>query len=712
MKAPHKAVYMVGIGGMGMAPLAIFLRQAGVRVIGDDDNFQPRIQQLLIAAGVTLSRSVQDVDAVIRSSAVSQSHPSCLEAEASGLPVYLRGHYIAELARQLKLVAIAGSHGKTTTAAMLICCLKSLGMDFSYLNGGLFQDSTLPADFSASNDWLVAEIDESDGTIDAFVPAVTVLVNADWDHPDYYASARALQQTYRRLCQATTQAVVLPASCAEILPADASAKPVCVADAKGLNATNRLLAEAAANYLTGKTHTLDAFRGLHRRQERLYADASLEVISDYAHHPAEIAHLLEWVNAGDHDVTVVFQPHRYTRTQQFAEDFRQVLQATPNTLLMPIYAAGETPIEDVCSQQIVGDMSWPVCEGNALMNRLSVVFANPATCPRKQLLCFIGAGDIDHYAREFACGIAALRKFAATVSPDTVLRLAVPMANMTTLRLGGVARYYAEPGNTRDLVALMATCRNKEVDTFFVGRGSNLIVSDDGYNGMVLSLKQKGFCQIERLDTTRIRVGAGTRLKELCGFTAANGMTGFEFLEGIPGTIGGSLRMNAGAMGGWIFDLVESVDIVTADGELITIHASVFDVGYRYCAQLVDGVAVSAVMRSLGTSETKLIRQKIMEMAARRKASQPREPSAGCIFKNPTGDHAGRLIDAVGLKGTRVGGASVSEVHANFIVNKGGATCEDVLELINLVRERVSAQHKIELEPEALLVGRNWEDVL
>ncbi len=172
-------------------------------------------------------------------------------------------------------------------------------------------------------------------------------------------------------------------------------------------------------------------------------------------------------------------------------------------------------------------------------------------------------------------------------------------------------------------------------------------------------------------------------------------MAGLEFLSGIPGTIGGALRMNAGAMGGWMFDVVDEVMMMSLDGEVETLAKAAMHVDYRHCAELQQAIA-----RQIDTYKKK------------RQESQPRESSAGCIFKNPTGTSAGKLIDESGLKGERVGDAEVSAVHANFIINRGEATGADILELVRRVRARVRQVKGVDLQPEVLLYGKKWEDVL
>jgi len=300
---------------------------------------------------------------------------------------------------------------------------------------------------------------------------------------------------------------------------------------------------------------------------------------------------------------------------------------------------------------------------------------------------------------------------AARMDPETRLSFNEPLGPKTTFRVGGPAQFYAEPATTEDLRTLWLAAKTEGVDVFFLGRGSNVIVADSGFSGLVIRLQHRYWRELN-VDGDAIHARAGARLKQLCSTAANHGLAGFEFLEGIPGSVGGALRMNAGAMGGWMFDIVESVEWMTPDGVVHGTPRNAFHVGYRSCQELLEAIALGATLRPVGAGERAAIRKQIDSYATLRKASQPRDPSAGCIFKNPEGDHAGRIIDQLGLKGTRLGGAEVSTVHGNFIVNREEACCADVIELVRAIRARARAERGVELEPEVLLLGARWEDVL
>ena len=292
---------------------------------------------------------------------------------------------------------------------------------------------------------------------------------------------------------------------------------------------------------------------------------------------------------------------------------------------------------------------------------------------------------------------------AGCVSASTLIHSDEPLAKHTTLRIGGPADAFVEPANEGDLAALLKFCGGRQIPFFILGRGSNLLVLDGGFRGLVICLSQPDFSRIEII-RDRLRCGAGARLKNVAVEARRAGLCGLEFLEGIPGSVGGALRMNAGAMGGATFDVVESVRVMNFDGTVRELSARDMAVAYRGCATLKNCVALGATFHGRPDS-MESIAQRMSAYSQKRWNSQPAAPSAGCMFKNPPAVPAGRLIEELGLKGTRIGGARVSFEHGNFLVNDGNATASDVLELIGLVRSKAMSERGIELETDVEIVG-------
>ena len=757
------AVHCAGVGGMGLGPLAIYLAQRGFRVSGEDDGMVEAMQSQLVRAGVTITAPGEipaDCQLVVFSSAISPRHPARVTAQARGLPMVRRGELLAEVTRDCKLVAVCGSHGKTTTTAMLVSALQAAGFPAGYVLGGLFNAAAIPPARAGDNDWVVAEIDESDGTIGQFSPAITVAVNLDWDHPDHYRTAGELEATFRALFERTQQAVLVNSGCevsrriAATLPRPAltfgpsgdyrgavsvtspghseislsglfplaSAVVRAEGDFNLLNATAALAAARLMGADGLARQWLADFPGVRRRQAVLHAEGDFVVIEDYAHHPAEIRALLGSLRVRARGrLVVVFQPHRFSRTAQFKTEFAAALTLADAVYLIDVYGAGEASIAggttaDVCTEISRQAPALPVVYCAEAPDETLATLA--ADRRGDDLVVFVGAGDIDGMARVWLAGIAASKWDAAAevlraaISPATQVKREESLAAKTTMRLGGAARLYAEPASLGDLQALVQTAKASRLPVIVLGRGSNLVVPDEGVNGLVISLRQPAWENFEPQADGRVWVGAGLRLKNLCGLAAKAGLVGFEFLEGIPGNLGGALRMNAGAMGGWMFDVVEEVKLMTLEGEVRTLKKGEMHVDYRHCEELHQAIALGALLKPASQSEAAAIAMQIETYKEKRQKSQPREPSAGCIFKNPPNDSAGRLIDASGLKGERVGDAEVSPVHANFIVNRGNATSADVIALVRRVRARVEQAQGVKLEPEVLLYGKQWKDVL
>ena len=314
-----------------------------------------------------------------------------------------------------------------------------------------------------------------------------------------------------------------------------------------------------------------------------------------------------------------------------------------------------------------------------------------------------GAEAILEMPKQNRSGFA--EEIAVRVSPATVVRHDEPLAKHTTLRVGGRADVYVEPASEADLAAVVKLCGVRGVPFFVIGRGSNLLVRDGGFRGVVICLSHADFSKIE-FDDERLRCGAGAKLKNVAVEGRRHGLSGLEFLEGIPGSVGGALRMNAGAMGGATFDVVESVRLMDLDGNVREFEPGEMSVAYRGCATLKNHIALGAVFRGRRDSPES-IAQRMSAFSQKRWASQPAAPSAGCAFKNPPSILAGKLIDELGLKGARVGGAVVSREHGNFIVNDGNATARDVLELIALLQAKAKSERGIELQTEVEIIGED-----
>ena len=286
----------------------------------------------------------------------------------------------------------------------------------------------------------------------------------------------------------------------------------------------------------------------------------------------------------------------------------------------------------------------------------------------------------------------------------TDTRTKEPMKKHTTFQVGGPADYFITPGSTEELRAVLELCREEGIPFFILGHGSNLLVSDQGYRGAVIHIG-KAFSEI-RTEGTRVTAGAGAMLSRVAMKAWEEGLTGLEFASGIPGTLGGAMVMNAGAYGGEMVQVVKRATVLTKEGALRTLGLSELDMGYRKSCILPMGYVVLETEMELAFGDRARIRETMDDLSARRKEKQPLEfPSAGSTFKRPEGYFAGKLIMDAGLAGFSVGGACVSEKHCGFVVNRGGASAQDIMKLCREVRQRVRERFGVTLEMEVKTLG-------
>ncbi len=291
------------------------------------------------------------------------------------------------------------------------------------------------------------------------------------------------------------------------------------------------------------------------------------------------------------------------------------------------------------------------------------------------------------------------------VGEEAVVLKDEPLSRHTSFKIGGPAKYFIEPCSASDIKEIIVFCKAKNMPFTIIGNGSNLLVSDEGFKGVVICIAKR----MRGIKTygERIYAEAGALLSSIAREAGANSLTGFEFAGGIPGTLGGAVVMNAGAYGGEMVQVLESAEVLDKEGNLIILKNKELELGYRTSViPKKEYVVVAATLKLTKTDDPESIWAAMQELLAKRREKQPLEyPSAGSTFKRPEGYFAGKLIEDAGLKGFSVGGACVSEKHSGFLVNKGGATARDVLELIEHVKKTVFEKFGVELEPEVKMLG-------
>ena len=294
-------------------------------------------------------------------------------------------------------------------------------------------------------------------------------------------------------------------------------------------------------------------------------------------------------------------------------------------------------------------------------------------------------------------------KFCELLGKDKVL-FEEPMSSHTTFRIGGPAEVFLMPESYEQIRSALALGRGEGLPYFVLGNGSNLLVSDSGYRGVIIQM-DRNMGDIE-LKGTEIRACAGALLSSVAAAARKASLTGFEFAGGIPGTLGGAVVMNAGAYGGEMKDVLREVTVMTKEGDIRVIPSDRLELGYRTSIIKKAGYLVLEAVISLEKGDPQAIQEKTKELASKRTEKQPLDyPSAGSTFKRPEGYFAGKLIMDSGLRGFRVGGAQVSEKHCGFVINTGGATAKDVKELMDHVIRTVKEKYNITLEPEVKFLG-------
>lgn len=294
-------------------------------------------------------------------------------------------------------------------------------------------------------------------------------------------------------------------------------------------------------------------------------------------------------------------------------------------------------------------------------------------------------------------------KFRSIVGEEDVLT-DEPLSEHTTFEIGGPADLYVMPEDIDELRDVIDLCREKDLPFFVLGRGSDLLVSDEGYRGVIVGLAD-GLTGVD-VDEKEMTCEAGVTLKEAAEMACELGLTGLEFACGIPGTVGGACFMNAGAYDGCMADVIESVRVITPEGDVRQYGVDELVFGYRQSRIREEGLIVLSATFKLHHGDPEDIRAKMDDLTARREEKQPLDkPSAGSTFKRPEGYFAGKLISDAGLRGYQVGGAAVSTKHAGFVVNLGGATAADVRAVIEHVQDEVERQYGVRLEPEVRFLG-------
>ncbi len=751
-----RSIHIVGIGGAGMRAIARILLAMGHTVSGSDRSPSDHLDQLA-ALGATVhvgheASNLATADLLTRSTAVPDGNPEVAAALAQATPVYSRAEMLAAITAARPAILVAGTHGKTTTSSMLAVVLDHGDLEPSFVIGSDVRHFNTGARWGTS-DHFVVEADESDGTFLTLPGAHAIVTSLDPDHLEFYGSAERLAACFEAFVDDIegVTAVCIDDPDTEPLLGRDGVLTYGVAPNADLRIANIAIATNTTDFdvlwrgddlgrvsvgLPGHHNALNAagaltialalgvpfdtasaglaaFTGVARRFEVRGEHQAVRFVDDYAHLPAEVEAAVATAVAGPWNrVIAAYQPHRYSRTEALGATFATSFRGVDHLVLTDIYPSGEAPRDGV-SGRIVLDAVTTACPDLSVswQPTLADVADHLAAIVGPGDLCLtLGAGDLttvpdvvlDLLRRDSEVSVDWLVDVAAEIRESTI-RFNAPLGPHTTYRVGGAALALVEVGTAADLETVVANAVATATPILPLGKGSNLLVADRGYRGIAIMLTGE-FDSIE-VQGDSVTLGAAVSLPVAARRLASQGRRGFEWAVGVPGSIGGAVAMNAGGHGSDMAATITSVsgvDLVTGD----PFERSIDDLGfgYRHSSITANEMVLRATM-TLPEGDQSEAEEMLSEIVRWRRDNQPGGQNAGSVFTNPPGDSAGRLIDNAGLKGLRVGTASVSTKHANFIQADPNGRADDVYALMHRVMSSVEQDSGIVLRPETRLVG-------
>jgi len=747
-------IHMVGVCGVGMAGVARLLAARNYNVSGCDSSLN-ELADGLRSSGVAVYKghSEMHVDALsdnatlIVTPAVSPDEPELAAARARGLPVCFRGEVLASLISESFGIAICGTHGKTTTSCFAARLFQELGSDPGWCIGGYTAELGGVAS-PGDNQLLIVEADESDGTLQYYHPELTVVNNIDLDHLEHFDGEESLIECFQDVVGQTGRGVcvcrddkraynVVTRSGKKFLDfgfdedATLRAADVVVQEGassfvvffKGLkygrvelevggchNILNALGAAAAAlmydfkvedvlNMLPAACTQLPG-----RRFEELKSVDGVRFVADYAHHPAELKGALEMAAAcTPKRLVAVFQPHRYSRTCALGDQFPAAFDKVDELILLPVYAASESLIEggDICDLYAHFRQQLPDLKVSLASDLNQCWFYLKHSLKSGDLVLIAGAGDVINLRDALNDGFGSDKQGdferEIAVIDGACLSCYRSLSSCSAFPTAGSSRYWIEVENCLAIQAVVNLCRNHEIEWRVAGGGMNSWFSDCGFDGCLIRFKPGRMNELQVKDV-EVEAECGLRGPQLLDMLEQHGLAGLEFLEGVPGTLGGWLAMNAGAHGGEICDCVRKIDCIGYDGAIKSVSVDECGFGYRQCDLLKNAVALRCTL-GLERGDRESIKRQRRIFGAKRVNLQGVR-TAGSVFRNPLPESAGRLLDQAGCKGMRVGGAYVTAFHANIVAVDKEGTASDVVALIKKMRNRVFFKSRIDLKPE------------
>ena len=757
-------IHLVGIGGAGLSAIATLLLEKGHIVSGSDICESESLANLRDMGAVVYigheASNVRDADLVLASSAIDADNPELLEAREKNIQMIKRQDLIGDLMADKIGCAVAGSHGKTTTTALISFCLLECGLDPTFIVGGTLKNNRMNARYGRGEPFVV-EADEYAKMFLGLRPQVSIINSMDFDHPDCYDDQLELENTYwefvklipfdgqlivnqdderaKRIGDKARELGISVVTYAIHNDADWRAKNIQIKNGIGCrfllvnnddqicqnidtqlvgdhNVMNILASIAAIDFygidLQQVIDPLRRFAGVKRRFEIKGVEEGVVVVDDYAHHPTAIRSTLKAARMQfpDRKLWVVFQPHTYSRVNEFKLEIADSFEEADQVIITDIYGSRETNDSLTSSLQIV-----------ELMHHPNVTHMSSYDEIVKYLLSELVSGDIVitlNAGDGYMVGDQLLsmlsdksnfsdRHFGLLSNIGKTLKSNEIMSKYTSSRIGGVADFFVQVNTIDDLVEVVSYCWQSDIPVLVLGSGSNVLFSDSGFRGLVVHNMAKQIVFDESDSSIVVRVSSGTMLAALARTCINRGYGGLEWAVSVPGTVGGALFGNAGAHGADMSDNIVLADILQRGKGIKTWTIDDLGLDYRFSKlqEIDEDFVILEAQFELERVAVDILRLRANEFVAHRKNTQPPGATIGSMFKNPPGNHAGRLIEDAGLKGFRIGQAEISKVHANFFVNLGEATAMDVFGLIEHADNVVEEKFGVKLDLEIKLIG-------
>ena len=749
-----KNIFFVGIKGVAMANLAVMLTKMGKRAYGADIEEEFITDRLLEdnkikwSTGFERQSLPKNIDLMVYSAAHGGlSNPLMVEAKKRKVRSISQADLLGELMTGFRAkIAVAGCHGKTTTCSLLSYALNKLGAEPSYIVGVPFFTDYQGVDYQR-RDYFVVEADEYgvNPPVDKtpkflkLDPDWIIGTNVDFDHPDVYKNIEETKKAFIKFFDNKKVIVNVDdknlAQCFKTLESNRiltygfseKAKYQIVNWKAGKNGSTfeiknvgqfeialfgrHNVANSAAVVVqllqfgfkaNEIKKAIENFEGAERRFELIYQKNDTYLFDDYGHHPREIEATIQSAKERfpGRRIVVIFQPHTYSRTNFLLKEFRESLSLADLGFILPIFASARENKSQfkVASRDIVDDKKnlFYIESATRLIAELTPRFKNG------DVIFTMGAGDVYKLKNQIIQAIDRLTDYRLRIEKNKDL------SHFLTLRNHVKAEYFLEAATREDLVNAKRYSLKENLPLFILGGGSNLAITKEKLKGLVVKNNYRDLKVLkESKDSVVVSISSGYPVSLLIAKCLTNGWSGFEYHQGLPGTVGGAIYMNSKWTKPPVYfgdDLIYAY-LIDKKGKVKKVNRNYFKFAYDYSILQNTSEIVLEGIFELKKTDPKILREKAAFALDYRKKTQPFGiASSGCFFRNPGKISAGYLIDKAGLKGYSVGDYFVSPIHANFIVNRGNGKRGDLIKLLNIIKERVKEKFGVELKEEVIVI--------